>query len=103
MIKLNAEGIIEWENTIGGNDEDNLWAVSLTSDGGYILGGYSASGISGDKTEASMGGLDYWIVKLNATGDIVWQNTIGGSNTDYLTCVEQTTDGGYILGGYSIS
>ncbi|HNI43322.1 MAG TPA: PKD domain-containing protein, partial [Chitinophagales bacterium] len=102
VVKLSATGTIQWQNTIGGNYEDYLESIEQTADGGYILGGYSSSGISGDKTEISQSG-DYWVVKLAATGTIEWQNTIGGSNEDYLKSIEQTTDGGYILGGYSKS
>lgn len=93
---------IEWQNTIGGNLSDEVRSISLTADGGYIVGGYSSSGISGDKTEASMGGIDYWVVKLNSSGAIEWQNTIGGSGDDYLYAIQQTNDGGYILGGRGV-
>ncbi|MBK6482414.1 MAG: hypothetical protein IPG01_04620 [Chitinophagaceae bacterium] len=103
VVKLSSSGVIEWDKTIGGTDDDNLWSIEQTADGGYILGGYSLSGISGNKTEACLGGYDYWVVKLNATGIIEWQNTIGGSLTEYLVSVHQTSEGGYILGGYSIS
>lgn len=94
---------IEWQNTIGGSGNDLLFSIQSTPDGGYILGGYSESNISGDKTENSNGGNDYWIVKIDAFGNILWQNTIGGSGNDQLTCLKLTSDGGYILGGYSIS
>jgi PKD repeat protein len=103
VVKLAAIGTIEWQNTIGGNDYDYLQSIQQTADGGYILGGYSYSGISGDKTEANQGGFDYWVVKLSATGTIEWQNTIGGSNDDYLQSIQQIANGGYILGGYSSS
>ncbi len=103
MVKLNATGAIQWQNTIGGNSNDYLTSLQQTSDGGYILGGYSDSNISGDKTENRIGGHDYWVVKLGATGTIEWQNTIGGNSNDYLTSLQQTSDGGYILGGYSDS
>ncbi len=103
VIKLNSTGGIVWQNTIGGSGDENLFCVRQTSDGGYILGGTSSSGISGDKTEPNIGLTDYWVVKLNATGSIIWQNTIGGTEADILRCVKQTTDGGYILGGYSYS
>ncbi|MGB3077363.1 MAG: T9SS type A sorting domain-containing protein [Chitinophagales bacterium] len=103
VVKLNSAGDIEWQNAIGGSGDDNLWSAEETADGGYILGGYSTSGISGDKTEASLGAADYWVVKLDNIGNIEWQNTIGGSNTDYLVAIHQIADGGYILGGYSIS
>ena len=52
-----------------------------------------------------MGGytMDYWIVKLDQSGNIEWQNTIGGSGADYLNTIQQTSDGGYIVGGNSSS
>ncbi|MBP6810356.1 MAG: T9SS type A sorting domain-containing protein [Saprospiraceae bacterium] len=103
VIKLDATGSIQWQNTIGATDYDWLQSILLTTDGGYFLGGYSRSNISSDKTENSLGELDFWVVKLNASGDIQWQNTIGGSGTDFLYSLQQTADGGYILGGSSVS
>jgi hypothetical protein len=103
VVKLNSAGNIEWQNTIGGNSDDFLISIEQTTDGGYILGGFSESNISGDKTENRKGGFDYWVVKLNLAGNIEWQNTIGGSSNDKLTSIEQTIDGGYILGGASRS
>lgn len=70
--------VIEWQNTIGGSDTDDLHCFVSTSDGGYLLAGKSNSPISGDKTENSIGGYDYWIVKIDSNGVIQWQNTIGG-------------------------
>jgi PKD repeat protein len=103
IVKLSATGTIEWQNTIGSYSTDVSEVIIQTTDGGYIVGGYSLSGASGDKTEASQGGYDYWIIKLSNTGNIEWQNTIGGSSTDYLLSINQTTDGGYIVGGHSNS
>jgi len=103
VVKLDSIGNIQWQNTIGGNSGDGLYSVQQTTDGGYILGGVSTSNISGDKTENSQGYIDYWVVKLDASGNIQWQNTIGGNSDDYLTSIQQTTDGGYILGGWSNS
>ncbi|MFI5219280.1 MAG: T9SS type A sorting domain-containing protein, partial [Bacteroidia bacterium] len=103
IVKIDSLGNIQWQNTIGGSSNDRLYSIQQTADGGYILGGYSNSNISGDKTENSNGGADYWIVKTDATGNIQWQNTIGGSGTDDFRSIQQTSDGGYILGGYSNS
>lgn len=103
VVKLGIVGNIEWQKTIGGNDIDFLTSIQQTTDGGYILGGWSKSNISGLKTENSLGFYDYWVVKLNAAGDIMWQNTIGGNDDDRLNALQQTTDGGYILGGNSYS
>lgn len=106
VVKLDATGAIEWQNTIGGSGEDYGTSVALSEDGGYLIGGYSQSPISGDKTENMIGGYilgeyDYWVVKLNAAGEIEWENTIGGFGDDRLSCILTTTDGGYILGGKS--
>ncbi len=105
VVKLNDVGDIEWENTIGGVGEDFLWSTKQTSDGGYIVGGYSHSKISGDKIETTIGGDDYdfWILKLDDAGEIVWQNDIGGNGDDELYTIIQTADGGYIAGGESTS
>ncbi|HNL06588.1 MAG TPA: hypothetical protein PKH93_03370, partial [Chitinophagales bacterium] len=102
-MKLSVTGSIEWQNTIGGNNDDYLQSIQQTTDGGYILGGSSYSGISGDKTESNQGMYDYWIVKLFATGVIQWQNTIGGNDYDQLQSLQQTTNGGYVVGGSSYS
>jgi hypothetical protein len=103
ILKLNSIGNIEWQNTIGGSSIDLLVSISQTADGGYIVGSSSFSGISVDKTEANIGAYDYWILKLNALGNIVWQNTIGGDNVDALNIIKQTSEGNYIVGGYSTS
>jgi hypothetical protein len=103
IVKLDSLGIIEWDKTLGGADYDNLYVVQQTGDGGYILAGLSYSNTSGEKTENSRGESDYWIVKLNAGGIIEWDKTIGGNGSDLPTCLQQTKDGGYLLGGSSSS
>lgn len=104
VVKLDPFGNIQWQNTIGGNYNDFLKSIIQSSDGGYLLGGYSESDISGDKTEDSSFSLsDYWVVKLDEAGNIEWQNTIAGGHADYLNSIIQTDDGGYLLGGYSLS
>ena len=95
--------VIEWQNTIGGNNIDPLYSIFQTYDGGYILGGWSFSDSSGDKTEDNLGITDYWIVKTDAAGNIEWENTIGGNIQEYMHTVEQTSDGGYIIAGHSDS
>ncbi|MDQ4141344.1 MAG: T9SS type A sorting domain-containing protein [Bacteroidota bacterium] len=103
IVKTNSRGLIMWNKTIGGSSEDVLQSLELTKDGGFILGGTSSSPVSGNKTQACKGETDYWIVKVNSKGNIVWDKTIGGSSKDNLQSVKQTSDGGFILGGYSTS
>src|SRR6187397_2897138 len=94
---------IQWDKTIGGSGDDILLSVQQTSDNGFILGGRSQSSISGDKTEDNKGLHDYWVVKLDANGNKLWDKTFGGSADDFLQSVKQTIDGGFILGGWSLS
>ncbi|GEC77710.1 T9SS type A sorting domain-containing protein [Flavobacterium aquatile] len=103
IIKLNAKGSEEWQKTIGGYGQEKLHSIEQTRDGGYILGGTSSSDKSGDKTEESFGNEDCWIVKLDAKGKIEWQKSYGGKYVDELRSIEQTIDGGYIVGAYSNS
>jgi hypothetical protein len=103
IVKLDDDGNKLWDKTFGGNSWNELTALHQTSDGGYILGGYSSSPISGDKSENSKGGDDYWVLKLDANGNKEWDKTIGGNSSDDLTSLHQTSDGGYILGGHSFS
>jgi hypothetical protein len=103
VVKYNSKGKIEWDKTVGGNNSDYLYSLQQTKDGGYILGGLSYSDKSGDKTQNSRGASDYWIVKLDNSGNVQWDKTIGGSGYDDFVSLQQTNDGGYILGGNSTS
>ncbi|MEO9531626.1 MAG: T9SS type A sorting domain-containing protein [Crocinitomicaceae bacterium] len=94
---------INWQNSIGGSGNDNLLSISPTTDGGYILGGHSRSGISGDKSEALMGTIDYWIVKTDAQGAVEWENALGGDDYEQFGRVFQLSDGGYFVAGESMS
>ena len=78
MIKLDSSGKIQWDKTIGGDNIDLLNDLVQTLDGGFILGGYSLSGKSGEKSQESKGSGDYWIVKLDAEGNIQWDKSYGG-------------------------
>ncbi|KAA9331719.1 T9SS type A sorting domain-containing protein [Adhaeribacter soli] len=103
VVKVDASGNKTWDKTFGGGSDDWLRSLQQTSDGGYILGGGTYSGIGGDKSQASQGLFDYWIIKLNSNGNKLWDKTFGGSDTEAFASLQQTSDGGYILGGTSIS
>jgi hypothetical protein len=68
IVKVSSTGAKQWDKRFGGSDQDDLSSVIATPDGGYLLAGTSDSKISGDKTEASWGSNDYWIVKVGITG-----------------------------------
>ncbi|MEO9004853.1 MAG: T9SS type A sorting domain-containing protein [Ginsengibacter sp.] len=101
VVKLTSTGSIEWEKSLGGSGEDYASAIEQTTDGGYIVAGRSSS-VDGDVT-GNHGEGDYWIVKLNSTGNIEWQKSLGGSDYDYAFSIKQTTDGAYIVAGSSSS
>jgi PKD repeat protein len=103
ILKLNSVGIIEWDKDYGGTDNDILYSLQQTFDGGYILSGYSLSGIGGDKTQPSHGGWDFWVIKIDSIGIIQWDRGFGGDSSDISVSVQQTSDMGYILGGFSKS
>jgi hypothetical protein len=103
IVKLNVNGEIEWQKSFGGIYIDELRTIEQTIDKGYIIGGNSNSPISGNKTEDNKGIGDYWILKIDEKGEILWQKTIGGDNDDELSTIHQTIDGNYIVGGNSNS
>lgn len=100
---LIAQSAMDWDKTVGGGADDRLTKILHTADGGYLLGGYSTTGINGDKTQDRRGNYDFWIVKLSADSTVKWDKSFGGLNTDILMDMQQTADGGFILGGYSDS
>jgi len=91
LIKTDSEGHEEWNFTFGGPDEEELTSAELTSDGGVILVGWT--------TSFGTGGKDLWIVKTDAFGNEVWNQTLGGSICDRGYSVQETSDGGYIVTG----
>ncbi len=100
-FKASAQFVIDWQKSLGGSDWDSAWDIHQTTDGGYIIAGNSAS-IDGDLT-INYGGRDYWIVKLTNSGEISWQKSFGGSNSELALSIEQTADEGYIVAGQSSS
>jgi hypothetical protein len=95
LIKTDANGDTVWTRTFGGtlNDEGN--SVDQTSDGGYVVVGYTHS--------FGAGGWDVWLIKTDASGDTVWTRTFGGTGEDVGKSVRQTQDGGYIVAGSTSS
>jgi len=90
LIKTDASGNVQWAKTYGGTYYDNAYSVQQTSDGGYIVAGY---------TYPSLGYPDIFLMKTDANGNIQWAKTYGGTDDDAAYSVQQTSDGGYILAG----
>ncbi len=103
VYKLDFNRNVVWQNMYGGDSDERLWMLILCSDGGMLCGGYSYSGVSGDKTEPSRGDMDVWIVRLDDAGNILWDKTLGGPGRDELFSALEMPGGGFLLGCHSYS
>ncbi len=95
LIKTDAAGDTIWTRTFGGGADDDGYSVAQTTDGGYVVAGYTWS--------FAVGCWDVWLIKTDASGDALWTRTYGGMHWDFGRSVQQTTDGGYIIAGYTKS
>ena len=93
LVKTDSEGNEEWNKTFGGTYSDGARSVQQTSDGGYIL--------AGDTFSYGAGYSDFWLVKTDSEGNKEWSKTFGGNAWDGARSVQQTSDGGYIIAGYT--
>ena len=86
---------VSWQRTYGGQGNDEGLSVQQTADGGFIIAGHTSSLGAGD--------ADVYLVKANAQGDTLWTRTYGGTSADLGWSVQQTSDGGYIVAGSTLS
>ena len=101
LARLNFRGEVLWERFYGGSGYDELTAIAPTSDGGFLIGGPSNSPADGSKTSPNFGGKDFWVVRVDANGNSLWQRSFGGGGEDELRDIAVRPDGGFILGGNS--
>jgi hypothetical protein len=101
VTKVDAAGNLQWQKSLGGTQEDQAFAIKSTPDGNYIVAGITKSG-DGDVT-GYHGGMDAWIVKLNNTGNLVWQKCLGGTGGETARSIAMTSDGNYMIGASSSS
>jgi hypothetical protein len=95
LVKLDANGNLQWTKTIGGKDFEDGYSLIQTSDGGYVIAGYTRS--------FGAGGADVYVVKLDANGNLQWTKTIGGPESEEGNSIIQTSDGGYAIAGFTYS
>jgi len=86
-----ASAQTSWWRAYGGSDDAEGISVQQTSDGGYVVAGYTTA----------LGYYDVYLIKTNASGDALWTRTYGGTGEDKGYSVRQTSDGGYIITGYT--
>jgi predicted secreted protein len=91
LVKTDAAGNMEWNQTYGGTTDDGAYSLVKTSDGGYALAGFTGS--------FGAGGYDFWLVKTDAAGNMEWNQTYGGEDWEKALSLVATSDGGYALAG----
>ncbi len=102
IIKLDANGILQWEKSYGGSKEDVPASVQKTNDGGYVVAGYSMS-FDGDVTGSHGGTPDFWVIRIDSIGNLLWQKDMGGNGADYARYVAKTNDNGFVIAGVTSS
>ena len=102
VVKIDTTGKYRWDKTIGGPLSEYLTSMDTVGTIGYVVAGYSNSPLGGTKTEDFKGGTDYWVVRLDKQGNVLWDKTLGGSGLDYATSVKFSNSKIYV-GGYSNS
>jgi hypothetical protein len=95
LIKTDVHGDTLWTRAYGGTDYDHGYSVQQTSDGGYI--------VAGETKSFGAGNWDVYLIKIDASGDTLWTRTYGGTSSDGALSVQCTSDGGYIIVGYTSS
>lgn len=101
VIKLSANGSLEWQRALGGSERDAINTIFQMPDGSYLMAGSSAS--SDGDVGSNRGAEDVWVVKLSSTGELIWEKNWGGSKLDLGLTIRPTADGGYVVCGESES
>lgn len=99
VVKLNQKGEEVWEKYFSGQNHDFLTSTVATQEGGFLLAGTSFSNKGLDKKDASKGGSDIWLIRINEFGDELWQKTIGTNQDEEAKSVIQTVDLGFMVAG----
>ncbi len=95
LVRTDANGDTVWTRKYGGPDDDYAQYIQTTADDQYIITGFTYS--------YGAGACDVYLIKINGNGDTIWTATFGGSSYDAGLSLAQTTDGGYIITGFTDS
>ncbi len=103
VVKLDKTGAIQWNRALGGVGYDDLYAITQSSDGGYVTVGTTSS--TSNDLDSATGAGSVWVVKLNNTAGIVWEKRFGdgslsaASHFNTAFSVSEIFDNGYIISG----
>jgi hypothetical protein len=95
---LFSQPSLSWQKALGGSAEDKGRFVQQTSDGGFVVTGWSQSN-NGNVSGQHGNSGDFWVAKLDGAGNLQWQKCLGGTGIDRAECIRQTSDGGFIVIG----
>ncbi len=101
LIKSDINGNLKWSKTFCGISLERTNNVQQTTDGGYLIVGGSQT--INSYNAGTRKNVDYWVIKLQANGNLNWQKTYGGSGNDHANCIQKTNDGHYIIAGNTFS
>lgn len=101
VVRLNTDKTIRWEKTFGGNLEDLPHSIVELSDGNILILGASPSGVSGNKTSTNFGSNDFWVLKLDAAGNKIWDKSFGSSSYDNPIAILEISATSYFVSGIS--
>lgn len=101
IIKLDKRGNLQWQKTFGGSGDDQARSIASTADGGYIIAGNTSSN-DGD-VEINFGDFDYWVIKIDSVGNLLWKKSFGGSGNDMAYSVVVNNDATITVAGQSNS
>lgn len=102
IIKIDSAGNKVWDRRYGGSGDEGAASIIKIADGFMLLSGTN-SPQGGDITNASIGGFDIWILKLDSMGNKLWDKRFGGTNSDFVNEVLKSNDNGYYISGGTIS
>ena len=103
VVRVDARGKLVWNRCLGGSGIDRAYALTLTKDGGCIAVGTTTSGDIDVTDNHQPGSTDAWVVRLDATGSVIWKKCFGGTGMDSAKAVFATSDGGFVIAGSSTS
>ncbi len=99
LIKTDSKGKEQWNQTFEGSGDDWAHSVIQTSDGGYVIVGKTGALDDNVKYDQNDDLDDMWLVKTDSKGNMEWYNSFGSTGFDWANCIQQTSDGGYIIAG----
>jgi len=95
VLKISSSGDVEWQRAYGGINEDDVFSICQTAEGGYVVGSNTRSFGAGER--------DIWILKLSSSGDVEWQKTYGAYFEEQASSLQQSTEGSYVIAGSTSS